>query len=433
MYHPDPTEVSQGSEGGGTRRRRVFGFLQLTDMKETAVAAPAKISSANRLDTLDGMRGVAALLVVIYHLFARWAVPEHTETLYPHGNALEWLPAMAYLGQVGVLLFFLISGFLMLMTLERSTGLADFGARRIARLWPSMLVCATLSAVIINWSGVIGHYGLPDWEVTWLEYLSSIFFVNPSLVAQAVGGPDSQFVEGVYWTLWAEVRFYALIALVFLVSPRHWFLWAWIAVQAISTTVEVLMHLGYEGGPVMTLLWLAFQPRYLGWFSLGICGYLWWGGRGSRSLFVLAALALAAILVEEVVTLSAAGLAPTANALPLLLTYVFVSLPFLMFLRRSPILNVFRFKPMIAVGMASYPLYLFHERPGMAALMVTDAAGLPPAVGVALVIGLLVAAALVIHHVVEMPAKRGMTAFFKPGAQRIEARMPWLRFAKVDR
>jgi len=376
------------------------------------------------------MRGVAALLVVVYLLFARWAVPEHTETLYPHGNALEWLPAMAYLGQVGVLLFFLISGFLMLMTLERSTGLADFAGRRFARLWPSMLVCATLSTLIINGSGVVGHYGLPNWEVTTLEYLSSVFFVNPSLVAQALGAPDSEFVEGVYWTLWAEVRFYALIAIVFLMAPRNWFLWAWIAVQAISTVVEVLMHLGYEGGPVMTLLWLAFQPRYLGWFSLGICGYLCWGGRGSRSLILLGALALAAIMVEEVFTISATGLAPTADALPLLLTYVFVSLPFLMFLRRSPILEVFQVKPMIAVGLASYPLYLFHERPGMALLMYTDAIGLPPAFAVILVIGILIAAALLIHHLVEMPAKRGMTAFFKPGAQRIEARLPWLRFAK---
>lgn len=58
--------------------------------------------TGHRLKTLDGMRGVTALLVVIYHFFGRWAVPEHETTLYPHGNLLDHLPFVAVFRTVGI-------------------------------------------------------------------------------------------------------------------------------------------------------------------------------------------------------------------------------------------------------------------------------------------------------------------------------------------
>lgn len=396
----------------------------------THEARPAtRVGEGERLDTLDGMRGVAALLVVFYHLFARWAQPEHSETLYPHGNILEVAPFVAYLGQVGVLLFFLISGFLMLMTLERSTGLFDFAGRRIARLWPAMLICATMSTLILNLTPVAAHYGMPDWRVQPLEYVASIFFVNPNLVAQAMGQPPADYVEGVYWTLFAEVRFYALIAVVFLLTRgAQAFLWAWVAVQAVSTAVEFTMVSGVDFGPAQTVLWLAVQPRYLGWFSLGICGYLMWRDRVTLPVYLIAIFGLVAIAAGEIVSIGPGGIALAEGGARLAVVYLAVSAPFLLFLWRSPILAAFRWKPVIAVGLASYPLYLFHERPGMAGLMLTDGLGLPPLFGVLLVVTALIAVALVVHHAVEMPGKRGLTRVFKPGAQWIETRLPWLRF-----
>ena len=50
-------------------------------------------------------------------------------TLYQHGDAIaEWLP-LQIAGRFGVYLFFLISGFVIMMTLERATGVLDFTAR----------------------------------------------------------------------------------------------------------------------------------------------------------------------------------------------------------------------------------------------------------------------------------------------------------------
>ena len=117
-----------------------------------------KTASDQRLEVLDGMRGLAALMVVAYHFFARWAEPQFTPTLYAHGDDLATFLPLQLAGEVGVHLFFLISGFVIMMTLERATGLLDFIVKRAARLWPAMLVCATLSTLIINVSGVGNLY-----------------------------------------------------------------------------------------------------------------------------------------------------------------------------------------------------------------------------------------------------------------------------------
>lgn len=88
---------------------------------------------------IDGLRAVAVLAVVLYHLF-----PEH-------------LPG----GFVGVDVFFVISGFLItqMTWLEISTGsfsFVNFYRRRILRLYPALIVIfvvlLTTSALILSWS-----------------------------------------------------------------------------------------------------------------------------------------------------------------------------------------------------------------------------------------------------------------------------------------
>lgn len=382
-----------------------------------------------RLSELDGLRGVAALMVVVYHLFARWAEPLHSATLYPHGNALDRVPALAHLGMFGVLLFFLVSGFVIVMTLERSSGLADFAVLRVARLWPTMLVCATLSTLVINGSGAAHLYpGVERWQVTPLEYLCSIFFVSPGLVAAALDLPPAHWVEGVYWTLWAEVRFYVLIALVFLLAPAGRFLVAWAVVQGLSTTLELARtafpELGWSRLPPVLVL----QPGHLAWFSLGICGYMLWTRRRGPMVWTIAVLAAVAIASGEIVTLRGGvpGVAP--DALSVALLYLAVVTPFVLFLRRSRLLGFLSWRPATTIGLASYPLYLFHERGSMAALPHLVAAGVAPWLALAAVFAGVIVIALAIHRLVEWPARRIVAAHGRPCAQALQRRCPWLRF-----
>ena len=82
---------------------------------------------AKRLTNLDGLRGLAALAVLLYHytsIFPRfWPEAEPTGFLVDFGG-------------FGVHLFFIISGFVILMTLEKRGASRDFIIYRFIRLYP---------------------------------------------------------------------------------------------------------------------------------------------------------------------------------------------------------------------------------------------------------------------------------------------------------
>lgn len=402
-----------------------------------APPVPAPNRPSGRLDTLDGLRAVAALAVVASHFFVRWAEPYHEPTLYPHGNWIAWLQVLEYAGSYGILLFFLISGFVIMMTLERSSGILDFIGRRAARLWPAMIVCATLSTLLINLSGSAFYFeGVERWYVTPVEYFSSILFLPPDMVAGALGIEEEltpRWVEGVYWTLWAEVRFYALISFVFLLARGRAFLWAWAGVQAVSLAIDaatVYVHHEIDG------LWsasLIFQPRMLAWFTLGLVAWKWRAGERTLPVRVCAGLAVTALLAGDIVDLR--GFMPVLadNALSSAVLFAVVIAPLAIFLAAPRLLQPLTWKPLIAIGLASYPLYLFHERPGMVFLMWFEKAGIHPLIGLIVTVTGLILFAILLHRAVENPAKRMILSRWKPWAQAMESRHAGFRFRQGEK
>lgn len=386
-----------------------------------------------RMDTLDGMRGMAALGVVAYHMLARWAEPHFVETLYPHGDRLAGFFPLQVAGGWGVLLFFLISGFVIMMTLERSNGIIDFTGRRVGRLWPTMLFCATASTLLINGGHVIQYYEHVDrWHVTALEYFSSIFFLPPDQIGGLLGIEQAdrpRFVEGVYWTLWAEVRFYALIAIVFLLTPVRHFLWAWVGVQAASTALGIVEAANLQAlVPGWTPLSMLLQPNLLCWFTLGLVAWKWQTGERGHALWILVVLAVIALNFDRLIMPDGMALIMQPGWLQSLAVYIAVITPFALFLSGSRLLAPLRWRPMITIGLASYPLYLFHERPGMLYLAWAREAGIHPWVGLGLAIVVIIATALLIHRFIEEPAKKAVVSAWKPLARRVESRYPQLRF-----
>ncbi len=400
-----------------------------------APPVPSPRRPSGRLESLDGLRAVAALAVVASHFFVRWAEPYHEPTLYPHGNWIPWLQFLEYAGNYGVLLFFLISGFVIMMTLERSSGILDFIGRRAARLWPAMIVCATLSTLLINLSGSAFYYeGVERWYVTPVEYFSSIIFVPPDLTADLLGIQETltpRWVEGVYWTLWAEVRFYALVSVVFLISRGKAFLWAWAGVQAVSLAIDaatVFVHHEING------LWsasLVFQPRMLAWFTLGLVAWKWRAGERSLPLLLCFVFAATSLLAGDIVDLQ--GFMPVwaDNAPQSALLFAAIMAPLAVFLVAPSLLRPLAWKPLVTVGLASYPLYLFHERPGMVFLMWFEQAGIHPLAGLFASIAGLILFAVFLHRAVENPAKDIIVARWRPWAKSVETRYAGLRFGQA--
>ena len=92
---------------------------------------PSGFDIHSRFAHLDGLRSVAIIWVVIFHYSTYWTSVGDGPNILPYDDALVWLP-LASLGGYGVSLFFIISGFVIMLSLERAQSLVGFAG---ARLW----------------------------------------------------------------------------------------------------------------------------------------------------------------------------------------------------------------------------------------------------------------------------------------------------------
>jgi peptidoglycan/LPS O-acetylase OafA/YrhL len=132
-----------------------------------------------RLGWLDGLRGWAALVVVGFHLSPTVLGPERHMAIYRHLD----------LGKYGVLLFFLVSGYVIPMSLERHGSLRRFWIGRLFRIYPAYLATIAVAAAVGAWpGGLLAHASM---------------LLDPLGVRGAVR---------VFWTLSYEMVFYLVAA-----------------------------------------------------------------------------------------------------------------------------------------------------------------------------------------------------------------------------
>ncbi|KUL63097.1 acyltransferase family protein [Streptomyces sp. NRRL S-1521] len=214
-----------------------------------AAAVPARAKP--RLRALDGLRLVAALMVAAYHYGGRdgeiaqaWGSSPRLQ--FP--TASEWF---AY-GCLGVQIFFVISGFVICMS-GWGRPLRSFFASRASRLLPSYWAAILLVTAV---------FALP--AVAYDAVSPSDALVNLSMLQQPLGADR---VLGVCWTLWAELRFYALFALCVVLPGASrarvvLFCAVWTLAAALTEAAD------------QPLLDLVLMPEYAPFFIGGIGVYL---------------------------------------------------------------------------------------------------------------------------------------------------------------
>jgi peptidoglycan/LPS O-acetylase OafA/YrhL len=151
----------------------------------------------SRLRALDGLRLLAALMVCCYHYAGKNGEVAQSWHQSP-GVKFPTLSQFATYGSLGVQFFFLISGFVICMS-SWGKGVGHFFRSRVARLYPAYWA----AIVLVTVAGLL----LP---VVSAPLRSDELLVNLTMLQQPMGVPR---VLGVDWTLWVEVRFYALFAL----------------------------------------------------------------------------------------------------------------------------------------------------------------------------------------------------------------------------
>jgi peptidoglycan/LPS O-acetylase OafA/YrhL len=312
-----------------------------------------------RNSAVDAFRGVAVLAVIAFHYSVRWAPPDYSSNLYGyHATAPRWLE----LGQHGVELFFVISGLVITMTVSRSASASDFLLRRAARLWPALVACCTLTWILTSLVGPEAFRRSPADYVASLTFFASQFHRQP--------------VDGAYWSLAVEVKFYLWVAAAFLFLRGRF----WIAVGVLAGLSGVAA-LSRHGA---SLLEAAYWP----YFICGMCG--WYGLFEHRPLRALLLGGEAALLF----VIDNPGLASS------LLLIVAVAT---MFATIAMDLQV----PLLAgLGRVSYSLYLLHQFLGVMLIGGLTRIGVPDLLAALLTLAVLVGLAALSFRFVEEPGAR---------------------------
>lgn len=185
-----------------------------------------KAHPAQYVPGLDLLRFFAACIVMVFHLaFWSWAFPAGQVAIASHGvaNFQDWT-TFAPFGWAGVQIFFVISGFVIVVSAERSSAYKFF-VSRFTRLVPAVWICATIA--LLAW--LLVDVGTRPLSLLAMYVRSVAFF------------PKGAWIDSVYWTLGVEICFYALMLLLLLTSRQHWTKPVMCAIGLMST----LFWIGY--------------------------------------------------------------------------------------------------------------------------------------------------------------------------------------------
>lgn len=332
----------------------------------SSAAAPALARSPvagptltrGRVAALDGLRGLAVLLVVVEHYYV--VVPG------PDGSGLHrWLQHAASLSFCGVDLFFVLSGFLIggILFDHRDSPklLPAFYARRSFRILPlyfvllaSYFICREIPGLSRVNYGLYFTSSVPDWS-----YLC--FGQN---IAMAVKRDIGAYWLGATWSLAVEEQFYLLAPFAILRLSRRQILAGSLLLIAMSPLLRTVA-LRYAQNNLAAVFLLPMHADGLLWGVLcamtvrSETAVTWL--RQHRGKFAR----LCAVLAAGTLALGAGGFAPdspqmTLFGYSLLGAFFAIVLLQLSLLPEGLLPRLLSVRPLVAVGLTSYFIYLFH-------------------------------------------------------------------------
>lgn len=227
-HTPSPSAFeSSGQSGGGFQSAHSDneGDSSVGAASSTPSEPTPTLTTRRRLQGLDGIRGIAAMFVLVYHL----------------------LPQYAKAGFAGVDIFFVLSGFLItLLLIDRldstgSLGIGHFWIRRFRRLVPAAVTTCIGAGILALLSGTDALVALPRQVVgvltgtyNWLEIISGASYFeqqSPLLLTNA-------------WSFAVEQQFYVIWPLILLLLvrlPKHLRIWIALGIGGASTAWHAVL------------------------------------------------------------------------------------------------------------------------------------------------------------------------------------------------
>ncbi|WP_433429475.1 acyltransferase family protein [Nonomuraea sp. CA-141351] len=294
---------------------------------------------------LDLLRFLAALAVVAFHYLVAYASVwgDRPAELFPA------LAPIAGLGILGVELFFIISGFVILMTVW-GRGLGGFARSRFVRLYP---------AYWLSLGAVAALYGLTGAKALDPKLSPGEYLLNATMFQRLFKITDA---SGVYWSLWAELRFYLLMAILVIIGVTYGRVLAFTGLWLTAALgLKVLAETGLFDNEVVRE---TVMPDYAPYFAAGMALYLIHkhGNAWLPWLYVAAGygMSIHSALGRVHRRIEGAGF----KNMPVTDTSVIITITLIFVLMSLVALGLLRLKPsrtLTALGGTTYPLYLLHS------------------------------------------------------------------------
>ena len=361
-------------------------------MSQLSTASTASTSALDAYEpSLDGMRGVCIIAVVVFH-----------------ACAVAGLDGWMRGGFIGVSVFFTLSGFLITSLLLREHGttgrihLSSFWARRIRRLWPASFV-VVLVVIILSATAHLAARASDAVAATWSVTNWHVIAGGEGKLLQTIVGP-----LGPTWSLAVEEQFYIVLALLLVVvarSRRPEVVLTTIAALGVLVPV-VLSNVLTDWQPSLEFNTLLRMPELF----MGVLLAVWHGGGrrrvgGAATADVVAGAGLAVLVgLFLFVDYSPPWLLRGGYALVALVA----ALTLAGLLQRGRVARLLSWPPLRWLGTVSYSLYLVHW-PVMSVLT-RDRTGYEGWLLAGIVVAVSVSVAWALHLFVERPVRRMRTA-----------------------
>ena len=343
--------------------------------------------SGPRLEGLDALRGFAALWVLVYH----FSLSKHMPSL---AEAAPWLEQGFIMGNLGVAIFYVLSGIVMAATMHHVTmtmrNAVQFLKRRLVRLTPPYYAALAIGVALVALKVRMGEP--PNVDIGWRSVLSHLVYAQDFL--------GHANIIDVFWTLVIEVQFYIAFALVWCLADRAMGRGGETSPQQhrrkhVAWALAVLAlpwPLGWIDTPVWSGGFLPFWYLFMGGV---LCAF---GLTGKHAGAATPAYLYAAVMIVNGVV------KPNPASLTGGLTIVFV----LLLSHRAAIASLLKQRWFQWLGMVSYSVYLIHL-PVMGPLMrvvrkVMGDGVAADGVGLGATLAGCLAVAALMHRFLEVPA-----------------------------
>jgi peptidoglycan/LPS O-acetylase OafA/YrhL len=347
-YGETAVRVRYRSTVGGTLSDVRIGAAPPTPATAPATATvPSAPASVGRLDFLDGIRALAALFVVVHHMYLA------VYAGFPANNGPAVLAPLLY-GHFGVAVFIVVSGFsLGLAPAKRDWHLGRGGywvfmRRRAWRIIPPYWAALAVSVALVAVIGVRTHE-----TVSW-KGVATHFLLVQDLV-------EGRTPNGAFWSIAVEWQLYWVFPLLLFLRRR----WGPVALTALAVAGVVVVGVaGDHGGGTVVDKILAMSPQLGALFVFGLVAAAATArmasadARRSWGALALAALATTVVACAWMGTQRAAG---DLYWLDLVIGAAMACcLAFVVLAAGSRTRRAFEWTPLQRIGRFSYSLYLVH-------------------------------------------------------------------------